>query len=251
VNPPGDTACDFFLAVATADLSTGDPVVLDPENIPLIRNPIVNVTPGDIYVPDDTPGRVSIVIHECPAGFDAYNASAYDINVTCDYSRDPDRTYEFSLIDGAGALQIQHQIGREPYIEFDTVPPGPISLMESIPPGFGEPVVYCQLSDVNYEATPYTRWPIVSGNSIQQWLGPSEWLGCDWFNVPLASPLDDITIDPPLEIDPNGHIGTNATIRGSDLATTPVQVLATRVGTDPVSVLTWLPVDLHVYGRNR
>jgi hypothetical protein len=226
VNALAVTACDFFLPATAADLSTGDSGLLDPENIPLIRDPIVNVTPGDIYVPDDSPGRVSIVIHECPAGFDAYNASAYDINVTCDYSRDPDRTYEFSLIDGAGALQIQHQIGREPYIEFDTVPPGPISLMESIPPGFGEPVVYCQLSDVNYEATPYTRWPIVSGNSIQQWLGPSEWLGCDWFNVPLASPLDDITIDPPLEVDPNGN-------------------------TWPPDLAVFASVPVHVYGRNR
>ena len=134
---------------------------------------------------DATPGEVTIVKHVCIAGFDAYNATALDINGHCAY--DKIAIFEFNLTDGAGGYQIQHTEMGYPLAEFELVAPGAISIMESVPPGFGDPVVYCQsVPDVG-EPTPYTRFPVVNGNTLQINLPANQWLACDWFNVPVGT----------------------------------------------------------------
>jgi hypothetical protein len=74
-----------------------------------------------------------------------------------------------------------------PLAEFEGVAPGAISIMESVPPGFGEPVVYCQTIPEDGEPTAYTKFPVVTGNTLQTNLPADGWLACDWFNVPAGT----------------------------------------------------------------
>jgi hypothetical protein len=142
----------------------------------------------DAELTEATPGEVTIVKQVCPAGFDAYNASAIDINVYCEY--DKTAIFEFNLTDGFGGYQIQHTELNYPLAEFEGVAPGAISIMESVPPGFGEPVVYCQTIPDSGEPTPYTEFPVVNENTLQINLPAGGWLACDWFNVPVGAGME-------------------------------------------------------------
>jgi hypothetical protein len=144
-----------------------------------------------IELPDDSPGKVTILTHECPESFDAYNATAQEINLHCPYPQQS--VFEFSLVDGAGTLVLQHTAIKEPYLEFTQVVPGTISIRVSAPDGFGEPIVYCQVVGAPGETpTPYERYPLAAPNTLQHALGPSDRLACDWFNVPIGSLFDDV-----------------------------------------------------------
>jgi hypothetical protein len=134
---------------------------------------------------DVTPGEVTIVKSICVAGFDAYNATANEINSACRYAKEP--VFEFSLTDGAGGFQILHTEFGHPLAEFEMVAPGAISVMEAVPPEYGEPVVYCQTIPDAGDPTPYTRYPIVNGNTLQINLPANQWIACDWFNVPVGT----------------------------------------------------------------
>jgi len=190
--PFGTPDADQAVLPAASPVAAGKPGVPDVAAVEDIN---------EIEPPDDRPGTVTVLTHECPASFDAYNATARDINLFCPY---PERAvFEFSLVDGAGALSLRHTAMKEPYVEFTAVAPGPISLMEAAPGGFQESVVYCQVvGEPGQEPTPYERVAVSSSNAIQHSLGGADRLACDWFNVPAISPFDGVEGVEPQELLP-------------------------------------------------
>ncbi len=158
---------------------------------------------GPILVPaeedssTDEPGDVIITKFVCPAGYDAANADVYALAYDCNA---PLAGIGFVASDGNQAID-QQTSGPDGILEFDQMPAGPLSLVEQVPDGYGEPVVHCttyELSDGGPIVTGPFKVTVDAGNQIFQILEDGQTLNCSWYNVPTEdSPVDepgDITI---------------------------------------------------------
>lgn len=137
-----------------------------------------------VELPDDSPGKVTIVASQCPDSFEGGEASAEDFNLNCPYLK---RTVvEFSLTDSSGAFELQHTEPGLPLVEFETVAPGWAEVTAAGSTGSGKPAVFCQTIPAGGgQATPYTQQVVLDGNVVQLRIDPSAQTICDWFIVPL------------------------------------------------------------------
>lgn len=150
-----------------------------------------NVPAGDN--PADEPGDVTISKYVCPAGFDAYAADVYDLTYSCN---DPLADVTFLVSDGNAAID-QGTSSADGIVEFDQLPFGPLSFVEQVPDGYGEPVVFCTsysiVNNLPVIEGP-TKQSVLDANQIFYLLEDGETLYCDWFNVPTYDGDPQITI---------------------------------------------------------
>lgn len=141
-----------------------------------------------VTVADAGTGVVSVAKRECPLGFDAYSADQYDLAYECSA---PLGGIGFVLSDGSQAIG-QGTTDGAGLTGFTNVPAIPVSLVEQIPDGYGEPVVYCEsFTPANPSGSPF-KATVLAGNQIFYLMEPDEELSCSWYNVPMAPEGDSV-----------------------------------------------------------
>ena len=124
-------------------------------------------------------GMVSIWKEACPAGFDAQSATLGELEAACN---DAIPDVPFSLQAGTFSdTATSTNLFR--YADFLAVPTGPLTVTESVPPDYGEPVVWCRVQEPALPVTTPVRMTVADGTTIAWDLGPNQWLICDWFNA--------------------------------------------------------------------
>jgi hypothetical protein len=129
-------------------------------------------------------GDVLINKIDCPVGFDANNASLFDLAANC---HDQD-VYNFTLVDAVGG----NYAGSTPGSGLNTVgwngvASGPMLITEDVPGDFGEPRVFCKNMKLTGEEDPEEE-VIVNNGAINPTLKSDfDMLYCDWFNIPGAA----------------------------------------------------------------
>lgn len=135
-----------------------------------------NVPTGE--TPDVT---VQINKYSCPLDYDPYSASHADLALNCPSPMDG---VVFGLSDG-GSYSDQQTTGDvvPGGVVFDGVVPGPYSIVEDVPDGYGEPVVYCDSYDTSGGSPAgSTKMSVADGNQIFAVIEPGLFV-CDWYNV--------------------------------------------------------------------
>ncbi|MBA3276302.1 MAG: hypothetical protein H0T72_10950, partial [Chloroflexia bacterium] len=125
-------------------------------------------------------GSVSIWKQACPEGFDAHTATRLELENLCG---DDIPTIDFALATGGfSANASSTNLFR--YADFQAVPAGAVTVTETVPNGYGEPVVYCRVQETGQQVTPDERVSVAGGASITWPLEANQWLICEWYNVP-------------------------------------------------------------------
>jgi hypothetical protein len=124
---------------------------------------------------------VAINKHACPEGFDAYNADIYELAANC--HEDPG-TVAFNVTSGA-YNQNANATGGGNYASFTDVPSGSVTVTETVPDGYAEPIVYCKVEAYPSldDVVPTHHVQLLGGNSFTRVVGDSQLLWCDVFNV--------------------------------------------------------------------
>ena len=146
------------------------------------------------YNPGQAPppcsGSVMINKLDCPPGYDAANASIYDLAATCHGQGQ----YDFSLTDANGG----NQSGTTPggglnTVSFSNVPSGALTISEDAPGDYLPPRVFCKNQKITGEEDPEDEVQ-VNNFAINPTLKQGyDNLYCDWFNVPSPDKVN-ITI---------------------------------------------------------
>ena len=96
--------------------------------------------PEDGDDPEET-GIVRVSKYTCPAGYDPTGLDDYLMSEQC---REEIAPVEFTVNSGEGWRTTQAAEGTAPlHAEFTLVPIGPVTITESVPAGYGEPLVFC------------------------------------------------------------------------------------------------------------
>ena len=126
-------------------------------------------------------GDVLINKIDCPVGFDAYNASIYDLAANCH----DQGVYNFTMVDAFG----NQYSGATPggglnSVGWNGVAKGSMLITEDVPGDYGEPRVFCKNMKTTGEEDPEDE-VIVNNGAINPTLKDDfDSLYCDWFNIP-------------------------------------------------------------------
>ncbi|GIW03653.1 MAG: hypothetical protein KatS3mg059_0273 [Thermomicrobiales bacterium] len=167
-----DTVTMTEHAKVSYDLGTGDFLYCDWFNVPLTGE-------NSIYVNK----------HGCPAGFDAYTASYYDLAANC---HDTLNGIQFDLSGLVSASQVTGDVVNSGVV-FDNLPAGSYSVAEQLPEGYGTPVVFCHTESLTGESGD-TFQPDLIDATIALELGDAVMIFCDWFNIPSGDDDGGIVI---------------------------------------------------------
>jgi hypothetical protein len=130
-----------------------------------------------------TYGNISINKHFCkgPNDFDAYSASIYDLAANCN---EPATNVVFATFQNGTKLKEGTSTGAPNLLTFEDLPVGTITIVETIPEGYGDPIVFCSVKDEQgNDRAPATEAP-VDNDRIDWNLNSGDVVFCDWFNVP-------------------------------------------------------------------
>src|SRR5665811_619188 len=125
-------------------------------------------------------GKVSMWKQACPAGFDAYSATRHELELSCDEDFE---SIDFSLTSGSFS-DTASSTNQFPYADFASVPTVEVTVTETLPRGFGQPVVYCTVQEKGKPPIPREKVDVAIDTSITWRLEPNQWLICQWYNVP-------------------------------------------------------------------
>ena len=186
-----------------ADTSRG-PVTPTPRygrNAARINSSVATGTEAVVVVRDETPsagsraatgaGQVFVTTRGCPQGLDAGEAELVTLVLRCqtDLGEVAFSLAELTDAQTRGQSQRGETAGEVPVnaVTFQDVEPGRIVIGETVPQGYGTPLVFCDgyLPEKPSSSDP-TQVPISSGSRVTVMLEPGEWLYCQWFNVPTA-----------------------------------------------------------------
>jgi hypothetical protein len=132
----------------------------------------------------DGDGTITISKTECPVGFDAYAADVYGLSLEC---QTPLADVTFILSDGAQAIG-QSVTDGNGSAGFSGVPAAPVSIVEQVPAGYGDPIVFCQTNDPTVPAPGDTEYqPVLDGNQILVIMPEGGEINCLWYNVPTTT----------------------------------------------------------------
>ncbi len=135
--------------------------------------------------PDGGDVTIQVTKYVCPVGFNADEATHPDLAFTCQETLDG---VSFGVSDGAAYVDQQVTAGGQ--VVFEGLAAGAYSIVETIPDGYGEPVVFCDSYDVNGNSPDGSyKPPVLDGNQILEVVEPGLFF-CDWYNVPYG----DVTI---------------------------------------------------------
>ncbi|MCC6792304.1 MAG: hypothetical protein IT336_11475, partial [Thermomicrobiales bacterium] len=174
--------------VIIADRDAWTTTITLPEDVELIETedgPAIVIPICDEVEEADAGGAISITKSSCPIGFDAYAADVYGLALDCN---DPMADVTFLLSDGAQAIG-QSTTDANGAAGFTGVPNAPLSIVEQVPAGYGEPIVYCILNSPSQPQPGETvQQTVLDGNQIFIDFPENGDLSCSWYNVPA---LDD------------------------------------------------------------
>jgi hypothetical protein len=142
----------------------------------------------------------------CPPGIDISTATYTTFSSAC---RSDASGITFTVSDGISVLATQ-KVG-ETYANRVVFPayPGPVTVTESIPPDYGQPVVYCTTADpAMAPESVWQRMTLVSDGAIALAPAPagSIWT-CGWFNIPTDTGHIEIhKWQCPPEVDPRAEL---------------------------------------------
>ncbi len=141
-----------------------------------------NVRPG---APADR-STLYVNKHFCPpvAEFDPYSATIYELAPEC---QEPPTPIPFSVTRDGTTIADGTAQGAPNALAFTDLAPGTVSVIEELPDGYGDPIVYCSVKDQLGNARAPTAQAPVDNDRILWKLNPADMVFCDWFNVP--SPL--------------------------------------------------------------
>ena len=158
----------------------------------------VNVSGGllywcDAFVVQDGPAAppvdVTINKHGCLPG---YNSSdMYELAANCDETL---TGIEFTVTDGYGNGSTQATAGAPALASFSQVAGGQLSIQETIPGGYGEPIAFCRIEDFLGNNLGDYQIPAVSGGlfQIDASVADAASVWCDVYNFPDND--DSVTI---------------------------------------------------------
>jgi hypothetical protein len=155
-------------------------------------------------VPSDEPGEVTIDTHACPDGaLDPETATHDDFLAACTtpgagitfhvYDTWDSELVLYDETDASGHLAWEGEVGQI------------FSVLEEVPDGYGEPVVFCTYGSAAVPGTTWERQPTESGGSGYAMtsafpLAPGYTWACHWFNVPVEgggeAPTGDLDRSP-------------------------------------------------------
>ncbi|MDQ3655915.1 MAG: hypothetical protein M3457_12655 [Chloroflexota bacterium] len=122
-----------------------------------------------------------IYTYQCPDNFAAYTSDYALLASTCTQNT-PGLT--FSIQVNGGVVATLTTAGSPAYIFSPDLPAGDMTIQESVPLGFGDPIVYCYVVREGQVIREWGRYP-VSVNSVQvPGLTSPDITYCGWFNVP-------------------------------------------------------------------
>ena len=153
------------------------------------------IGPTPTFVPDGSPGTVSVVAYTCLPGYEAAGAGLATLEADC---RADATLTDFTVANDAGfAVTQPASLTRPPFMQqatFRDVPPGVISISEVMPPGHGAPIVFCSSGALT--SSDWIPMSVTGGNSVGWNLASGSVLDCIFFNVQLGTPvaMDDNTL---------------------------------------------------------
>ncbi len=124
-------------------------------------------------------GSVHVWKQACPAGLDVHAMPLQQLELQCG---DDIGTIEFGLASGTfSATASSTNLFR--YADFPAVPAGELTLTETLPVEYGEPIVFCRAQGGPGPIAPYEKLAIEDESSISWQLEANTELYCSWFNV--------------------------------------------------------------------
>lgn len=121
--------------------------------------------------------EIHIASYACSPGFDAY---AQDVSVCAD---DPG-TVDFTVEGSRLYLETKPATGSTT-ADFVGVPSGKVRINETLPDGYGVPVVWCSVvAEDGTNVSSRSPMQVGVGTSITRELSAGQVLNCDWYNVP-------------------------------------------------------------------
>ncbi|MGC4189968.1 MAG: sortase [Thermomicrobiales bacterium] len=130
-------------------------------------------------------GSITINKLACPAGYAVANpADPYDIALKCHENAGP---VNFTVTNGAYSTTGTTSGSPPNLLSVSNVPSGAVTLTETIPTGYAQPVVFCRGSSVTNDPdleVPYGQQQVNNG-TITWNLLPDQMLYCDWINIPM------------------------------------------------------------------
>jgi hypothetical protein len=148
----------------------------------------------------DDNGVVEVNKHVCPVGFDAENADLGRLGATC--QEEPRDGYLFTFFRNDAPQSEQRTGDRAPgAVRFGLgEAPARFAVRETVPEGFGRPIVYCSQVFANGGASRAERMDVSAASAIGLQLNAGDKVFCDWFNVPEEAPVGEgAGEDEPLE----------------------------------------------------
>jgi hypothetical protein len=140
--------------------------------------------------PQPTTGDVNVNKITCPGGFDAYNASIYDLAANC---QEPAVSVTFTLQDVNGTQTDATTPGSGVNLASWTgVSSGALTITEAAVQGFGTPRVFCKNSKLTGEEDAESEVSVSGQTASTELKDGYDLLYCDWFNIPTTE--DTVTI---------------------------------------------------------
>jgi len=219
-----DVASGEGAPFATCDQGNGVLNVVPADNG--IQTTVESVTAGAPFerclwftVPSDEPAGVTVDTHTCPANAPDPDAATYeDYLASC---AEPGAGITFHVYDTNVAGPVLYdQTDATGHLAWEGAAGERFSVLEEVPEGYGEPVVYCAYGSAAVPDPTWERQPIEPGNHITSAfpLAPGYTWACHWFNIPATGaeppPDADATAEPPV-----APTGPDATVRPADVPT--------------------------------
>lgn len=129
--------------------------------------------------PEATGAEITIAAYSCPAGTTAANV----LIPTC---IQPASGLTFSLLTATETVATQTS-NAEGDVSFANVAPNDYGIAETLPAGYGEPIVICYHASANGDVSEGER-DIVFGNQFRIRVGAGDSVECAWYNVPAQGP---------------------------------------------------------------
>ena len=126
-------------------------------------------------------GSVHVWKQACPPGLDVHAMTSQQLELQCG---DDIGTIEFSVTSGTFS-DTASSTNLFRYADFPAVPAGPVTVTETLPTGYGEPIVYCRVQGAAVPTGPEQKMTIEGDASISWQLEANTDLYCRWYNVLL------------------------------------------------------------------
>jgi hypothetical protein len=120
-------------------------------------------------------GQLFVTKYACPTDYDADQATLAELQADCGNSLMQGVRFTVGPAAAPAPVQFTNEGGE---VYWYDIPAGQITVTETIPAGYGEPVVYCEVNHIGQ----YSREEVAIG-SINRPLGAGETVVCEWFNT--------------------------------------------------------------------